>query len=457
MNKTSHIFTSSHVLPLISLLIICFTSCKTTRTAVDLPQNSGTSFESQIRSILLTDSIFQHSHSGLLVRDLETKEEIVNYKSAHYFTPASNTKLLTFFTALNILGDSINGLKYYETEDSLIIWGTGDPSFLNPFLSEDTRISSFLNDFEQQIYLSTANYQDVRYGSGWSWDDYKYGYQAEKSAFPIYGNMVHFEKEADNSKLSVVPAFFSSSMHPNLEKQSSTVLREENKNIFHFDQRKVDTTDIIDRYLPFLTENDLVISLLSQHLTKNIQLIKSNSHLSEARSFPSVEVDSLYRLLLQPSDNFVAEQLLLNCSSELFDTMNTEKVISWAMDSLLADLPHEYQWVDGSGLSRYNMTTPGNMVKLLELIYDKIDQDRLFRLLPTGGENGTIRNLYRADEPFIFAKTGSLRNNHSLSGYLVGDTGKVYVFSFMNSNYLTKNTDLKAGMDRILRILKSNL
>ena len=238
MTRTSHIFSSIQLLTFSLISMLCFTSCKTAQSISDSSYDSSTSFQSQIRSILLTDSIFQYSHSGLIVRDLETKEEIVNHKSAHYFTPASNTKLLTFYTALNVLGYRINGLRYFESEDSLIIWGTGDPSFLNPFLSEDTTVTSFLKASKRQVFLSTANFQDERYGSGWSWDDYKYGYQAEKSALPIFGNLVHFEKETKNSKLSVVPGLFSFTTTPNLKKQSVTLIRAENKNSFYFDQQK---------------------------------------------------------------------------------------------------------------------------------------------------------------------------------------------------------------------------
>jgi D-alanyl-D-alanine carboxypeptidase/D-alanyl-D-alanine-endopeptidase (penicillin-binding protein 4) len=435
------------------MLILLITSCNTSKKLTKIEPT----FQEKIAHIILEDSTFSTSHTGLLVKEVGTGEVIFDHKSDQYFTPASNTKLLTFYTALNVLGDYVHGLKVYENADSVIIWGTGDASFLNGNLQINDFISEKLKSTSKPLYLSTSNFQDVHYGSGWSWDDYNYGYQADKHSLPMYGNMVHFTKPEPESKFEVIPVYFRKLTVPNEAGQKATVMRMEDSNVFNYDYNKVKTTYKIDRYVPYLTSNTLQQTLLQEHLGKPVELINSQTHIGVAQKLTTVHVDSLYALLLQPSDNFVAEQLLLNCGSELFDTLNTAKVIDWSKENLLIDLPHEFQWYDGSGLSRYNMITPGNMVYLLTLIHQKIDQDRLFRLLPTGGESGTIKNLYADEKPFVHAKTGTLKNNHALSGFLVGDSGKVYVFSFMNSNFLVSNKELKEGMDNILRILKANL
>ena len=43
--------------------------------------------------------------------------------------------------------------------------------------------------------------------------------------------------------------------------------------------------------------------------------------------------------------------------------------------------------------------------------------DRMKKILPTGG-TGTLKNYYRTDSGYVFAKTGSLSNVLCLSGYI---------------------------------------
>jgi D-alanyl-D-alanine carboxypeptidase/D-alanyl-D-alanine-endopeptidase (penicillin-binding protein 4) len=160
--------------------------------------------------------------------------------------------------------------------------------------------------------------------------------------------------------------------------------------------------------------------------------------------------------MLQQSDNLIAEQILLLASESIADTLKSNIAIDFIKKNHLKSLPDEPVWVDGSGLSRYNLVTPRSIVKLLEKIQNKVNWERLTALLATGGQSGTLKNSFKFEEPFVFAKTGSMSNNYSLSGYLITDNGKILIFSFMNSNFTADSELLKRQMEEIMHFIKDN-
>ena len=157
---------------------------------------------------------------------------------------------------------------------------------------------------------------------------------------------------------------------------------------------------------------------------------------------------------MQESDNFITEQLILLCSFWLSGELRSEIAIRYALDSLLDDLPDPPLWYDGSGLSRYNLITPRSLAELLRRIYRELPAERIQDLFPAGGRDGTIRDWYGGEPPFVYAKTGTLRHVHCLSGYLLTDRGNWLVFSFMHNQFPGGSAPVKRDMERMLRLIK---
>ncbi len=434
-------------LPFLFYCLLClFTACKASRPGISARQ---------INKRIKSSPVFSQYFSGFALYDLQAGKMIADNNASKYFTPASNTKIFTFYTSLRMLGDSIPAFKYIIKNDSLIFRGTGDPSFLHQDF-KSTRGYEFLAQQSKQLFYAPASYSGYHLGPGWAWSDFNGYYSAEKSTFPIYGNIVRFQVNAQQ-EIDVYPGFFRSALlTTNLIKpvDEDYIQRKLSNNTFTYypDVKAVDFTQDI----PFQQSTPLLLELLSDTLHKDVQLIENLSvNLPGANILYSLPADTLYKKMMQESDNFIAEQLLLVCSSTLSDSLSSERTIKYAAENFLNDLPDRPIWKDGSGLSRYNLFTPRSIVSLLLDIYKIVPQERLFTIFPAGGVSGTIKSWYKSDagKPYVFAKTGTLSNVHCLSGYLVTRKGRTLVFSFMHNNYTISTNEIRQEMSNILKEL----
>jgi D-alanyl-D-alanine carboxypeptidase/D-alanyl-D-alanine-endopeptidase (penicillin-binding protein 4) len=383
--------------------------------------------------------VFSHNHTGFSLYDISEHKTLLDYNANRYFIPASNTKLFTFYASLKTLGDSIPAFHYQISGDSLILWGTGDPSFLNPDLPK-SKAFDFLKNRPEKLYFSNDNFTGSFYGNGWSWDDYNDYYAAEISGFPIHGNTVRFTGNKENT-LKVTPNFFSEKTYNWSKSATFSVQRDLGVNLFSYPAGKVIKPNY-EQDVPFKTGVEVITALLTDTLKKEVVLI--NKPLEQtAKIFYSLPSDTLYKRMLHVSDNMIAEQLMLLNSNALSGELNTEMGIDSSKKRYLSDLPDAPKWVDGSGLSRQNLFTPRSIVALLNKIHEIVPEERLFKILPAAGQSGTLKNLLKTDKPFIFAKSGSLSNNYCLSGFLITKQGKTLIFSFMNNNFVNSTADIR--------------
>src|SRR5688572_33297967 len=94
-------------------------------------------------------------------------------------------------------------------------------------------------------------------------------------------------------------------------------------------------------------------------------------------------------------------------TNEILGLINEAKLIDTLFKSTFKDLPQRPRWVDGSGLSRYNLFSPRDMVMILDKMSKEFGMERIREIFPTGGE-GTITNYYKEITGNLFAKTGTL-------------------------------------------------
>jgi len=393
---------------------------------------------------LQTAAAFTDHFTGFALYDPVAQKTLISHNADKAFTPASNTKLFSFYAGLLALPDSLPALRYVVRGDSLIFWGTGNPLLLHPDLP-DTIALRFLLNRPERLFYSAANYTGPRLGPGWAWSDYDADYSCELAPLPLYGNFVRFtypnggppDRRPD---VFVQPPFFVDSTVVSTERPTPRdVQRDEHRN--HFVRPPNNRPFRQD--VPFRWSPELAVRLLSDTLNRPVGLVKiaqpSNSLL--LRGTPT---DSLYKRTLHVSDNSFAEQILLMASAQQGDPILNPGRIRALTDSVGLGKLTGIRWADGSGLSRYNLFTPNSLIALLKQIQAKVPQQRLFTLLPAGGQSGTLRGMYKlTDKPFVFAKSGSLSGVYNLSGYIVTRKGRVLLFSMMHNNFTQSTTDIR--------------
>jgi D-alanyl-D-alanine carboxypeptidase/D-alanyl-D-alanine-endopeptidase (penicillin-binding protein 4) len=393
--------------------------------------------------IAYNESSLAQRASGVMIKDLATGKVLFEKNADQYFMPASNMKLLTFLQANRIVGNKIPSFKYRETKDTLFFWGTGDISNLHPTI-KNTALRDFLAASSKVLVYGAPLKQIPVLGTGWAWDDYNDHYSAEISDMPLYANLVNFSATA--KRWRIMPDAFEA-----VSKTGSTLEVRRNWLKNQFELPVLQTQNYGSQDVPFITSPDMTAFLLTDTLHKSVETMPLAVH-PDARIFYAGKMDSLYLPMLHESDNAVAEQLLVMIAAE--KGWDPTKVIENLKKEPGNEFMKDIRWVDGSGLSRYNLIRPKDFIHILELLQKEVAPDRLRTLLPEASKTGTMRNVQDLNPGVrIWAKSGSFGNTYDLSGYYLTKEGKTLAFSILSNLGNTPVKDIKNSVVEFLKAI----
>lgn len=173
--------------------------------------------------------------------------------------------------------------------------------------------------------------------------------------------------------------------------------------------------------------------------------------LAEHRSPPLLE---LLQVVDKVSQNLHAEMLLREVAVASGHAGSREAGLR-AMEQFLASIgifSEEYQFSDGSGLSRDTLVSPAAITKLLVHMNETPHREEWFNLLPIGGEDGTLGSRFggHPEAHAIHAKTGTLDHVKAISGY--ADTrayGRV-AFSLLVNNFEEPGPGITKTIDELV-------
>jgi serine-type D-Ala-D-Ala carboxypeptidase/endopeptidase (penicillin-binding protein 4) len=427
-----------------SILIACSNTKKITAT-----KPSQNNIDDWANNLVITDSNLLNAHIGINILDATSNTALYNYNANKYFIPASNTKIFTCYAAFKHLGDSLIAATITENNQQIIIEPTADPTLLHSQFKSQPLLQ-YLQKTNKQIVLNNNNWLSKKFGNGWAWNDFDADYMAERSAMPIYENIAIFSGTKD--KISIYPTLLPNLKNTTINKNNvgtgllDYVDRDYNANNFtlYYNGKTKRSS-----YIPFITSLQNSAALLGDTLKKNIDVVENNAAIGKRFTIKSQATDSLLKPMMHSSDNFFAEQTLLMVSYAKTATLDDRGTINGLVKTDLSGMPQAPKWVDGSGLSRYNLFTPESITWLLHKQLAEVSWKRIRTVYPTGG-TGTLSSYYKNLQGKIFAKTGTLSNNIALSGYLVCNSGKTIIFSVIVNNHMGNTTAIRKAVESFL-------
>ena len=413
-------------------------------------------------AFFIKESSMAASHIGIAVFDPSLNKNIFSHQADKLFVPASNTKIVTCYAAMKYLPSYLPAAYLTESDNAVLITPTGDPSFLHPDFNVHPLFEK-LKSIDKPLYIRQDNWKSDALAGGWTWEDYSEEFMTERSAFPVYGNQIHWyqeksKKENPSYPGDTVDVFIYSNPEvdwpvnfSSTKKNRFEVKRDQYQNaftLFEGSQASAKTS------IPYITNGiETGINLLKDSLGKEITLADE----SMLKKFSSLRIDtvfsqptdSLLKIMMHRSDNFYADQCLEMVSQQRFQKMDETALINDLLSTDLSGFPQKPRWVDGSGLSRYDLFSPDDMVFILNKIKTEQPWERIKSIFPRVG-NGTLTKFQSKNGEFIYAKTGSMGGVMNLSGYVYTEKKKWLIFSIMINNTQTPFSIIRKQMNGFL-------
>lgn len=446
--------------------------------------------------------VMAHASWGVEVRSLDRGEVLFSHNAGRLMMPASNMKILTlaaaaerlgwehrFTTTLESSADVENGIL----RGDLYVRGTGDPTMSTrgrrgaAVLDEWSAAlrAAGVHTIEGRVIGDDNAFDDEALGPGWSWDYLEAGYAAPIGALQYNENtadlttapgarvgdavivslapgtgltLVNLARTAEAAEtpgrggVSVQrrldrPELVVTGSLPVSAPSATRVVAVVNPTLF-FAQSVKD--GLVSRGIsvtgPALDADDIVPDLPGG---------RERRVLARTDSPPLREVGTV---LMKVSQNQYAETLLkaLGASQGGLGTIAAGRRAAAEIFRAWGVRDDGYVMSDGSGLSRYNYTSASTITTILSRMHAEArHREPFLATLPVAGKDGTISTRMRRTpaEGNAMAKTGSIANVRSLSGYVKTRDGETLVFAMLANDFVVPAATVNWIADLAVEVL----
>ncbi len=435
--------------------------------------------------VLLDSPDFSNAFVGVSVFSIESGEYFYQYNDSKNFVPASSLKLITTATAQKYLGADyrfrtrlyLNG----EIRDNgvfvgdVYVRGYGDPTFSKKFSDSSNTILNYFADVLDSVGVKQIKgniigddnfFDEADYPAGWNWDDMIHPYSAQISALSINDNAIEIRVKSGDSVGAPAEFYVKDNCGyaqiinnvRTVKENEPTIInpyRERGENVIEiYGTISYDSSDAFEKSISITIDNPTLyfLTLFRNVLEKrkmqhkgalldiddlnyepgyhNMKLIAENL---------SIELREIIKPINEKSHNLASEIILKTIGAETLGFGSTAAGIEQVKKfiSRLGVPPEKISIADGSGLSRLNLISPKYMTTFLSGIYRSSYREDFINSLAAAGEKGTLKRRMRGSlaENKVYAKTGSMNNLSTLSGYVWTRDGEPLAFSIMALNY----------------------
>jgi len=438
---------------------------------------------------LLADSTLAGAGSAILVVSLDRGDTLYASETNRLYTPASNRKLFVAASALHYLGPDFRfrtpliataGLTGDTLNGDLALVGRGDPDLTTAGLGAlaDSVVSHGIRVVAGNIMVDDGYFDDVEWGSGWMWDDGPYWYWPYINALTINDNTVSVEivpggQVGEPVEVQIDPP--TAYVELNVDAVTSSLNAESTLEVERHWTPKENVIDVTGSLPaesepvvavrsieePALYAGTLLAELLEARGVELLGTVQRGAIAEAATDTIAVHVSEPLSVsvenLLKVSDNLTAEQLVKVVGAEISGPPGTYESGLAAEHLFLANKVGidtlALRLADGSGVSRYNLVTAGQIVRLLVHMAGRGDIGKPFlAALPIAGVDGTLeeRMVDTAAANVARAKTGSLAGVSSLSGYVPSANGERLAFSILMEFFVGPTAPRRAIQDSII-------
>lgn len=438
--------------------------------------------QGRIRDLLAKPEVAS-GHIGLVVIGLGTSAAPASFATQPYdrgvepvlleidggkrYMPASNLKLYTAAIALRGLGANhvfttriLGRGRRAASVAELLLTGGGDPSLGPADLDAlAARVASRgirrYGSLAVDNSLFRAETFGGRYPDGWTLDDTIWYYGPEVSALAINRNQVDVIVEGAATPGRAATVVMSPVCRQiQIESHVTTAAQPTGAETLHFEREETNgglscrivitgTVAPGERHLeglavpaPAAWAADLLRRALARHGVMPGNGPPASAATTIAAGYeliaahPSPPLAELLRRLLKNSDNLYAEMLLRAAGLDSPPRRGADtaaaahtRLRAWLQASGIA--AGDLRFMDGSGLSRYNLVTPLATARLLAAISRVDGAESFWDALPIAGVDGTLKDRMRGTRAAgnARAKTGTFSIASALSGYVTTRDG----------------------------------